>query len=166
MRHLPSQSAIADSSPKGRAFIKGNVSTASTASDERKMRTNYGLLYANGRSIHESPLQICGCFRSVFMATDERTHPIFNMIRFAEQIYRTSSLFTLTFSLSPPNGYRRTSVSKSQFARGELYHVSRKGNISHFRRKYIMCAMHTYHCAAGTLPPPYGEKTHPSHNYG
>ena len=127
------------------------------------MRTNFGLLYAHGRSIHESPLQqinggyaLCRTFRTYPTATRERkikpavgedsissrkptfrthptathdrTHPIFNMIRSAEQIYRTSSLFffSLTFSLPPPTATDKTSAP---FARGGSYRMCLRHNI-------------------------------------
>ena len=52
-----------------------------------------------------------------------------------------------------PASTGETSVSKSQFARGELYHVFPRGKTYHiFFRKYITCATRTYHCASGTTP--------------
>ena len=50
--------------------------TNHTPTDERAMRTDFGLLYANGRSIQESTLQMVGGSRTILTATD--AHPFQN----------------------------------------------------------------------------------------
>ena len=80
----------------------------------------------------------CGVLRCVILRSHERD---------AEGSHTDECL-----SLAPAST-GETSVSKSQFARSELYHVFPRGKTYHiFFRKYITCATRTYHCASGTTP--------------